>query len=143
MSKSKPNATTQHFVMRSVAEAARETSVPEAAIRRWIDEGHLPAVRIGYATLVDVLAVQSLALRMPWGPTPADGDWSAQYRRGSTLLRALSTANVLAGAAGLSVFSGFGPSALKSPWWLMLCLANMVVGLAHLSRLLREGRGTR
>lgn len=143
MSKSRPDRTTQHFVMRSVAEAAREASVPEADIRHWIDEGHLPAVRVGRATLVNVLAVQSLALRMQRQPTPADGDWSGRFRRGSALVRGLGTVNVLAGAAGLSVFGGFGPSALNAPWWLVLCLANMVVGVALVSGLPWKARGPR
>src|SRR5688572_2033637 len=122
MSRSKPNATTQHYVMRSVAEAARETGIPDETIHLWIDEGHLPAQQIGRARLVNLLAVQSLGLRPPVERVPPDGDWSRHYRRDRSWLRMLGAANAFAGAAGLSVFAGFGPGELRTWWWPLLCL---------------------
>ncbi len=131
MSGSRPNATTQHFVMRSVAEAAQETGVPEATIQAWIEEGHLPAARIGRTDLVDVLAVQSLSLRPPRDVAPADRDWFPNYLRGRPWLRALGTANILGGAGGMVVFAGVEPDDLRTGWWLALCLANILVALVE------------
>lgn len=131
MPTSKPDATTQHFVMRSIAEAARETAVPEESIRRWIDEGHLPAQRFGRTTLVNVLAVQSLSIRPPPPPGPPGEDWSSLYRRHRPWLRILAATNILAGAASLSVFAGLGPGGLRTAWWFGLCLGSLLVGVAE------------
>ena len=93
MPKARSDGTTQHFVMRSVAEAARETGVPEDTIRAWIDGGHLFAKRVGRTTLVNLLAVQSLSLRPPGERVPPDGDWSRDYRSNPSWVRVLGGAN--------------------------------------------------
>jgi excisionase family DNA binding protein len=131
MSRSRPNATTQHYVMRSVAEAAKETGIAEEAIRAWIEGGHLSAQQFGRTTLVNLLAVQSLGLRPPAERVAPDRGWSRYYRRIPAWLRALGAANVLAGTAGLAVFAGFGPGDLRTAWWLLLCLGNLGVGAAE------------
>jgi excisionase family DNA binding protein len=117
--------------MRSVAEAARESGIPEETIRAWIDGGHLPAQQIGRTTLVNLLAVQSLGLRPPAERVPPDRDWSRYYRRNRSGLRLLGAANVLAGAAGLLVFAGLGPDDLRTGWWLLLCLGSLAVGVVE------------
>ena len=131
MSRSRPNATTQHFVMRTLPEAAQETGVPERTIQAWIDEGALSAVVLGRTAMVDVLAVQSLSLRPPGESAAADRDWSPFYRRRVPWLRALGAANILGGAGGMAVFAGVGPDGLRTDWWLVLCLANILVGLVE------------
>lgn len=139
MPKARSDGTTQHFVMRSVAEAARESGVPEESIRRWIDGGHLFAKQIGRTTLVNLLAVQSLGLRPPGEPVPPEGDWSRSYRRDRSWLRVLGGANVLAGVANLAVFAGIGPDHLRTEWWLLLCLLSIAVGVVEV----REPRANR
>jgi excisionase family DNA binding protein len=126
---SKPNGTTQHFIMRSVTEASRETLVPEATIYQWIAEGVLPSVQTGRTTMVNILTVQSLSLYLPVTPGPRDWDWSRFYQRRVPYRHALGIANVLAGAASLVVFLGIGPDDLRTGWWLGLCLLSIVVGI--------------
>jgi purine-cytosine permease-like protein len=129
---SKPNGTTQHFIMRSVAEASQETLVPEATISHWIAEGVLPSVQTGRTTMVNVLTVQSLSIYLPVTSGPLDGDWSRFYRRHVPWHRALGITNVLAGAASLVVVIGIGPDDLRTAWWLGLCLLSMLVGIVEL-----------
>jgi excisionase family DNA binding protein len=135
MSRSKPNASTQHFVMRSVGEAAKEIGIPEETIHGWIDQGHLPAQQIGRTTLVNLLAVQSLSLRPPGERFPPDRDWSRYYRRDRPWLWVLGGANVFAGVTGLAVFVGLGPGGLRAAWWLVLCLLSVAVGAVEIGGL--------
>ncbi len=143
MPKARSDGTTQHFVMRSVGEAARESGVPEDTIRAWIDGGHLFAKPVGRTTLVNLLAVQSLSLRPPGERVPPDGDWSRDYRSNQSWVRVLGGANVLAGVAGLSVFAGIGPGELRTVWWLLLCLGSLAVGFAECNGLPTDRRPNR
>src|SRR5215211_3801659 len=74
------DATTRHFVLRSIPEAARETGVPEATLRRWVDDRSLSAVPLGRTTVVNMLEVEALRARAVPDPGPPGGDRSAHDR---------------------------------------------------------------
>lgn len=113
-----PNATTGHFVMRSVPEAAAECGVPEATLRRWIADGVVTAITIGGNAMVNEAEVAIVRDRFA-------GKRGASGRR---WFRALGAVNVVAALVGLLVFFGIGPAGLRAPWWLGLCLASLAVG---------------
>ena len=130
------DATTRHFVLRSIPEAARETGVPEATLRRWVDDRSLSAVPLGRTTVVNVLEVEARRARAG----PPGGDRSAHYRPGPRLLRLAGAANAASGAAGMIAFVGVGPGDLASPRWLALCVASVAVGVLELRGLPRRRR---
>ena len=120
-----PNRTTGYMVMRSVPEAARECGVPETTIRRWVAEGLLSAIEIGGRPMVNGAEVAAIRERLARDAGRRD---RLGYGR-LHWLRLFGAANVAAALAGLTVFVGVGPDGLRTPWWLGLCVASLVVGL--------------
>lgn len=119
-----PNATTGHFVMLSVPEAAAEAGVPEATLRRWIADGTLSAITIGRTPMVNVTQVATLRDRRHGRtrgglgpPRPA---------------RVLAGLSLVAGLAAGAAFLGWTPIGSGGPWWLELGLglAGVLIGLA-------------
>jgi hypothetical protein len=137
------DATTRHFVLRSIPAAARETGVPEATLHRWVDDRSLSAVPLGRATVVNMLEVEALRARAVPDLGPPGGDGPARDRPGPRLLRLVGATNAATGAAGALAFAGLGPGDLASPRWLALCAASVAVGVLELRGLpRRRGRGS-